>query len=121
MGLSSTSQPNFCCRVLERYPKNGRLLKIYARFLEQVRGDPSTASKFYQEAAKIGTSESLLGLIANEEGASSMSAAGSIDEAVDGLIIINAQGIILMVNAAVFNMWGYGKGELEGKNVSVLM
>eukprot|EP00775_Hariotina_reticulata_P007054 gene7054-7268_t len=108
-------------RVLERYPKNGRLLKTYARFLEQVRGDPSTASKFYQEAAKIGTSESLLGLIANEEGASSMSAAGSIDEAVDGLIIINAQGIILMVNAAVFNMFGYGKGELEGKNVSVLM
>jgi PAS domain-containing protein len=97
------------------------LLKIYARFLEQVRGDLSTAGKFYQEAAKAGTNESLLGLIANEEGASSMSAAGTIDEAIDGLIIINAQGIILMVNAAAINMLGYGKGELEGKNVSVLM
>lgn len=38
-----------------------------------------------------------------------------------GLIIINASGTILMVNAAALRMFGYGKGELEGKNVSVLM
>jgi PAS domain S-box-containing protein len=31
------------------------------------------------------------------------------------------QGIIMMVNAAALTMFGYQKGELEGKNVSVLM
>jgi hypothetical protein len=25
------------CRVMERYPNNGRLLKIYGRFVEYVR------------------------------------------------------------------------------------
>jgi Tfp pilus assembly protein PilF len=27
-------------RVLERYPTNGNLLKVYGRFLEYVRNDP---------------------------------------------------------------------------------
>lgn len=40
---------------------------------------------------------------------------------VDGVIIINAAGIIMMVSPAASRMWGYEKGELEGKNVSVLM
>jgi PAS domain S-box-containing protein len=31
------------------------------------------------------------------------------------------QGIIMMVNNACLGMFGYLKGELEGKNVSVLM
>jgi PAS domain S-box-containing protein len=31
------------------------------------------------------------------------------------------QGCIMMVNQAALSMFGYQKGELEGKNVSVLM
>jgi len=31
------------------------------------------------------------------------------------------QGVILMLNPAAVQMFGYQKGELEGKNVSVLM
>jgi PAS domain S-box-containing protein len=37
------------------------------------------------------------------------------------LLFDTAQGIIMMVNAACVNMFGYQKGELEGKNVNVLM
>lgn len=108
------------CRVLERYPNNGRLLKVYGRFLEYVRNDPWTASKFYAEAVKQGTTESLLNLTKGQTDGD-MSAAGSINEKVDGLIIINAQGVIMMINAAAVVMFGYEKGELEGKNVNVLM
>ena len=36
-------------------------------------------------------------------------------------VIINAAGIIMMVNQAGCRLFGYDKGELEGKNVSVLM
>lgn len=32
-----------------------------------------------------------------------------------------AQGTIMMVNNATLGLFGYQKGELEGKNVSVLM
>lgn len=39
----------------------------------------------------------------------------------DGIIIINAVGSIMMVNAALSRMFGYEKGELDGKNVAALM
>lgn len=108
------------CRVLERYPNNGKLLKVYGRFLEYVRNDPWTASKFYTEALKQGTTESLLNLT---KGQSEMdtTAFGTVNEKTDGLIIISAQGSIMMVNAAAVAMFGYEKGELEGKNINVLM
>lgn len=106
--------------MLERYPSNGRLLKIYGRFLEFVRNDPWSAAKFYQvrgmhasvllrmrfaagaqgppvscrlsqEALRQGTAESLLSLTAGQDGAGGMAAAGPINEKTDGLIIINAQ------------------------------
>jgi PAS domain-containing protein len=111
-----------CCSVLERYPGNGKVLKVYGRFLEFVRNDPWTAAKYYEEALKQGTSESMLAMTAGQAGSEVLAAAvGSINEKTDGLVIINAQGIILMVNAAIQGMFGYEKGELEGKNVSVLM
>jgi hypothetical protein len=47
---------------MDRFPANGKLLKIYGRFLEYVRNDPWNASRFYSEAMKQGTSESLLSL-----------------------------------------------------------
>lgn len=108
--------------MLERYPNNGKLLKAYGRFLEFVRNEPWAANKFYAEAAKLGTSESLLSLAQGQRrGNDIVSVTGTINEKVDGLVLINAQGQILMVNAAVLGMFGYEKGELEGKNVSVLM
>eukprot|EP00878_Enallax_costatus_P028503 GHUV01030791.1.p1 GENE.GHUV01030791.1~~GHUV01030791.1.p1 ORF type:complete len:425 (+),score=126.62 GHUV01030791.1:655-1929(+) len=107
-------------RALERYPNNGKLLKVYGRFLEYVRNEPWTASKYYAEALKQGTGESLLNMTRGQTG-SDLAAAGTINEKVDGLVIINAQGVIMMVNAATITMFRYDKGELEGKNVSILM
>lgn len=49
-------------RVLERYPQNGKLLKIWGRFQEWVLHDPARASKSYAEAVKRGVSENLLNL-----------------------------------------------------------
>jgi PAS domain-containing protein len=110
------------CSVLERYPGNGKVLKVYGRFLEFVRNEPGTAAKYYEEALKQGTAESLLAMTAGQPGGEALATAvGPIDEKNDGLVIINTQGIILMVNAPVQSMFSYDKGELEGKNVSVLM
>ncbi|KAF8055488.1 tmcC [Scenedesmus sp. PABB004] len=112
-------------RVMERYPTNGKLLKIYGRFLE------------------YGTSESLLGLAGSSAEGESISAKlnsllGAVDEKSDSLVIINAAGVIMMVNGpararpnappprparrqACCRLFGYEKGELDGKNVSTLM
>jgi hypothetical protein len=85
---------------MERYPNNGRLLKIYGRFLEFVRNDPWTANRCYSEAVKLGTSESLLSLTGGKDGEQTKltSLIGPIDEKVDGLVIINAAGMIMMVS-----------------------
>lgn len=38
--------PDTACRVMDRFPANGKLLKIYGRFLEYVRNDPWNASRY---------------------------------------------------------------------------
>lgn len=38
-----------------------------------------------------------------------------------GIVIINAQGIVQMTNQAVHDIFGFGKTEMRGKNVSMLM
>ena len=70
----------------------------------------------------MGMTESLLALTsANGELGSVTAAMGQVDERVDATIIINAVGSIMMLNMGACRMFGYDKGELEGKNVSVLM
>ncbi|GBF92718.1 hypothetical protein Rsub_05087, partial [Raphidocelis subcapitata] len=112
-------------KVLERYPTNGRLLKIYGRFLEYCKNDPWTANRYYMEAMKQGTGESLMALVGGNNGREdhegALQALGSVDERQDGLIIINAAGIIMACNRPALCMFGYEKGELEQKNVSCLM
>lgn len=44
-----------------------------------------------------------------------------IDDKTDGVIIIDANGSMLLINKAAYRMFGYDKGELEGKNVSIMM
>ncbi len=43
------------------------------------------------------------------------------ETAVDGIIIINAEGIIEMTNLAIARLFGYSKEELIGQNISILM
>jgi two-component system, LuxR family, sensor kinase FixL len=44
-----------------------------------------------------------------------------VESAVDGIIVINARGIIEAFNPAAERLFGYSEGEMLGKNVSVLM
>jgi hypothetical protein len=40
------------CRVIEQYPKNGKLLKIYGSFREDILNDFKGASRVYYEVAR---------------------------------------------------------------------
>lgn len=44
-----------------------------------------------------------------------------LETAVEGIITIDEKGIIESLNAAAERLFGYARGELVGKNVSVLM
>lgn len=60
--VTAYAVPVVLCRVLERYPHNGKVLKIWGRFQEWVLHDPGRAQKSYTEALKRGVGESLLSL-----------------------------------------------------------
>ncbi|WIA37851.1 hypothetical protein OEZ86_014704 [Tetradesmus obliquus] len=113
--------------VLERYPTNVKVLRAYARFLEDVKNDPWSASKYYTEADKLEEQEGAEGaeaLSLMETTAGADAAAGGIkqvDEKTNAVCVINATGTIQMANKVLLKMFGYRKGELEGKNVSLLM
>lgn len=44
-----------------------------------------------------------------------------IETAIDGILLIDTRGTILMVNSAVTNLFGFEREEMLGKNVSMLM
>jgi PAS domain-containing protein len=46
---------------------------------------------------------------------------GKVDEKTDGIIIIDSAGTMLLVNKTAYRLFGYERGELEGKNISMMM
>jgi hypothetical protein len=84
---------------MERYPGNGKLLRAYGKFLEDVKHDPWGANRQYQEALKVGLGDSMINL-GNYVGKDGKQQAwlSSVDEKVDGIVVANAQGNIIMVN-----------------------
>lgn len=44
-----------------------------------------------------------------------------VETAIDGIFLIDTQGIILMCNPAGHSLFGYEPGDLEGKDITILM
>jgi len=180
--------------LLERFPGNARLVRAYARFLEDVRCDASGAARRHGEADRLERAEDALvaaaaeeqaalderaqaaraeewtagedaeaedaadawasrgggaggrgggggladgggddGRFGRDQGGAGAAAGGPADAPVlppfmrqvsdraHGIIVINAFGTIQMVNRTALRVFGYKRGELDGKNVSVLM
>eukprot|EP00198_Chlamydomonas_reinhardtii_P012864 XP_001702201.1 sensory protein [Chlamydomonas reinhardtii] len=108
-------------RVLERYPSNGKLLRCYGKFLEDVRNDPVAASRAYTEAARNGGADGLLSLDLKIEGSDKPDFLTSMDLHEDACMVINHEGNIMMVNSCVTPLLGYLRSELEGASVSLIM
>ncbi|KAG2486668.1 hypothetical protein HYH03_014723 [Edaphochlamys debaryana] len=109
-------------RVLERYPNNGKLLRCYGKFLEGVKHDPVAAARVYGEANRQGGANALLALdLSGVQSAGKPEFLTSMSMEDDAVIVIDAEGTIMMVSQAVQKVFGYTKLELEGVNVSILM
>lgn len=104
-------------RVMERYPNNGKLLKCYGRFLEEVKNDLSGAQRAYAEAHRAGSKGTLMGMDVDMTGKPEM--LQRLDLVADAVIVIDARGIILVSTQGVADVTGYYRNELEGSNVSM--
>ncbi|KAK9830511.1 hypothetical protein WJX72_012148 [[Myrmecia] bisecta] len=107
--------------VLERYPKSIKLLRSYARFLEEVKNDPHAAQRVYREADK----QEDLQQEAHQQNMHDDDTADvrnmRIDDSTDAVVVINSAGVIQLTNQVTNKMFGYKTDELNGKNVSCLM
>ncbi|KAG2497251.1 hypothetical protein HYH03_004835 [Edaphochlamys debaryana] len=110
-------------KVLERYPTNGKLLRCYGRFLEDVKHDPIAATRAYNEASRNGGGDAIMNLdLTGVQGAAEKpEMLNSMSMEDDAVIVINADGMVMMVSQAVSKVFGHQKAELEGTNVSLLM
>ncbi|GIM04910.1 hypothetical protein Vretimale_9369 [Volvox reticuliferus] len=111
-------------RVMERYPNNGKLLRCYGKFLEDARHDHISAIKAYAEANRSGAGAGALlslDLSSGLHGGDKPEFLTSMSLEDDAVVVIDAEGTIMMVSQAVQKTFGYPKAELEGANVSMLM
>jgi PAS domain-containing protein len=94
------------------------VLRSYAKFLEEVKNDPWTASKYYTEADKqeevqeLAQNDAMFTAGVAEDAAQSM--LSQVDERNNAVIVINASGIIQMANKVLLKMLGYKKSDMEG-------
>jgi len=109
--------------MLERYPKNVKLIRSYGMFLEEVQNDPWKAVRYSDEAEKLedmqneARKDAMLGNLGGEDVSPTM----NVDDNVDAVVVINDTGIVQMTNRLANKLFGYKMGELEGMNVSILM
>jgi len=107
--------------LLERYPNNENLYRMYARFLEHVRSDPWTANKYTLAADKLEEEQDKSGGLALSQEQGVASSIGNVSEKNQAILVIDAAGILLVANKQAQKLFGYKKTEMEGKNVSMLM
>eukprot|EP00899_Mesostigma_viride_P016287 jgi/Mesvir1/2465/Mv09995-RA.3 len=98
--------------VLEIYPKNSRLLRSYAKFLEGVKNDITHAARYSAEAERQEEAE---------QEANESAGLGAGQDENDSVIVISKVGIMEMVNKQACKLFGYKKDEMMGKNVKMLM
>ncbi|KAF5829405.1 hypothetical protein DUNSADRAFT_16104 [Dunaliella salina] len=102
------------------YPNNEHLYRMYARFLEHVKSDPWSAQKFTETAEKLEEEQDQTGanLIAQDDAASLLE---NVNEKIHAVLVINAEGIMLVANKQLQKLFGYKKTEIEGKNINMMM
>ncbi|KAF5832011.1 hypothetical protein DUNSADRAFT_12252 [Dunaliella salina] len=108
-------------KIMERYPNNGKLLKCYGKFLEEVKNDIGGATKYYSEGNRLGSTDAIMNMDFDLAGRKKMDFLVSMDLHEDAVVIIDAVGTILMISQGTTAMFGYSKIELENANVSMLM
>ncbi|GAB4819670.1 hypothetical protein N2152v2_006716 [Parachlorella kessleri] len=115
--------------LMERYPNNPKVMRAYSRFLQQVKNDPSGATRYAalankaEEQQEESWREIVFGQLIDRKYLDDKSTRimAMIDETLDAVVMINCEGMIQHVNQPALKLFGYRKGEAEGCNISALM
>ncbi|CAG9461054.1 unnamed protein product [Pedinophyceae sp. YPF-701] len=123
LAMSSERAEKVYASMLERYPRNVKLLRAYGKFLDDLKNDPWKAARYYGEADKIEDmqAEAQRDAIFGDMSAEGDASAAVVDDTKDAVVVISDTGIIQMANRILNKLFGYKVGELEGMNVSCLM
>eukprot|EP00899_Mesostigma_viride_P002704 jgi/Mesvir1/12434/Mv00597-RA.2 len=97
--------------ALEKHPRASKLLRAYGLFLEDVVVEPSKSLRYFRQADRLEDDA--------EEGTDQ--SAGQVDDSRDGVVVISQVGVILHVNRAAEKLFGHSGGDIQGKNVRILV
>ncbi|KAG2488727.1 hypothetical protein HYH03_012727 [Edaphochlamys debaryana] len=116
---TSVRQAELAYRLgLEVYGNSPKLVRLYAKFLETIKQDPWAAAAYNAQADKLEQNKDEDGQGPTLPDGTPMSRMDDVDKAV---VVVNAFGDIQVANKKLYSMFGYKKGQLDGKNVMVLM
>lgn len=111
-------------QLLEQYPRSVGLLRSYARFLEEAKLDSGSASRYLAEADKLEERIMTAHSQAAQDGqveSAFQAALTDLDGSNQAVIMIDTGGIIVYVNKALCNVFGYRTQEVTGKMINILM
>ncbi|KAG2488728.1 hypothetical protein HYH03_012728 [Edaphochlamys debaryana] len=116
---TSVRQAELAYRLgLEVYGNSPKLVRLYAKFLETIKQDPWAAAAYNAQADKLEQNKDEDGQGPTLPDGTPMSRMDDVDK---GVVVVNAFGDIQVANKKLHSMFGYKKGQLDGKNVMVLM
>ncbi|KAG2488731.1 hypothetical protein HYH03_012730 [Edaphochlamys debaryana] len=116
---TSVRQAELAYRLgLEVYGNSPKLVRLYAKFLETIKQDPWAAAAYNAQADKLEQNKDEDGQGPTLPDGTPMSRMDDVDK---GVVVVNAFGDIQVANKKLHSMFGYKKGELDGKNVMAIM
>ncbi|GFR51520.1 hypothetical protein Agub_g13936 [Astrephomene gubernaculifera] len=116
---SSVSQAQEAYRVvLETYGNSPRLVRLYGKFLETVKNDPWGAANYFAEADRLEQ-------VKEDDGNGPLLPDGTplsrMDDLATAVLVTASSGEIQMANKQAHVLFGYKKGDLDGKPLSALL
>eukprot|EP00899_Mesostigma_viride_P002706 jgi/Mesvir1/12436/Mv00598-RA.3 len=97
--------------ALEKHPRASKLLRAYGLFLEDIALQPELAIRFFRAADRIEDDA--------QEGTKQLD--GQVDDSRDGVVVITRVGTIMHINRAAEKLFGHSGGDIQGKNVRILV
>ncbi|GFR46430.1 hypothetical protein Agub_g8004 [Astrephomene gubernaculifera] len=104
--------------VLESYSSNPKLVRLYGKFLQTIKNDPWGASEYFADAERLEEAKN------GDNGGPLLpdgTPLGRMDEMDVAVLVLNSTGEIQMANRQTHTLFGYKRGNLEGKPMSSLL
>ncbi|KXZ50396.1 hypothetical protein GPECTOR_16g569 [Gonium pectorale] len=104
--------------ALQSYGNSPNLVRLYGRFLLNIKNDPWGAAQYFETADRL---EELRAGDANGPLLPDGTPLGRMDEMSTAVLVVNTAGEMQMANRQAHQLFGYKRGTLDGKPLSGLL